>query len=34
MKHVEEAVAIRDRLLTAFDRARAPARPGGAACSP
>jgi NADH dehydrogenase len=27
MKHVEEAVAIRDRLLTAFDRAAAPAGP-------
>ena len=35
MKHVEEAVAIRDRLLTAFDRAAA-LQPGrcGASCSP
>ena len=33
MKHVEEAVAIRDRLLTSFDRASVlPPGPSGSGC--
>lgn len=35
LKHVEEAVAVRDRLLTAFDQAASlPPGPSGADCSP
>ena len=34
MKHVEEAVAIRDRLLTAFDRASTLAVRCASDCSP